>query len=397
MVAIEARAMRSYESEVAKARGDIAVLKSITLRDSRDVEKRVRLAYRQFHLASLMEDESEYKIVKEIIAGILRDFGPQEDVCLLSANLNGRFHRLEQAKQDLAMCPPLAERHAGRAIMADIDFQQGRYEQARIALRALIGENRTWDLLARLARWQGKMGEPDEADQLYEEAEDELTAKEMNSFAWLELQRGALAQSRGRYGKARTHYQRAAASFPGHWRADEHMAGLLAAEGHLAEAEALLQSVVARAPLPELKQALGELLALIGRMEEARPWLDAALAAFLASAEEGAVHYYHHLADLLAGVLNQPANAVEWARKDVALRSNFNTQSELAWALFQNGELAEGLEWIRLALSSGVQDSEIFSTASSLFHACGDEAKGETYARAAASVNPNGHSFHLHH
>jgi tetratricopeptide (TPR) repeat protein len=397
MVENEARAMRSYDSELAKTRSDVAALKSITLRDSRDVEKRVRLAYRQFHLASLTEDESDYKIVKQTIEDVIRDFGPQEDICLLKANLNGRFHCLEEAKQNLAMCPLLAHRHAGRSIMADIDFQEGRYEQAGIALRALIDENRTWDALARLAHWKGKMGDPDEADRYYEEAEDELTAKEMNSFAWLELQRGALAQSRGRYGKARTHYQRASLSFPGHWRTDEHMAGLLAAEGNFAEAEALLQSVVDCAPKPELKQALGELLVFIGRTEEARPWLDAALMAFLASVQEGAVHYYHHLAHLYAGVLRQPTKAVQWARKDVALRSNFTTQSVLAWALFQNGEVAEGLEWIRIALSSGVQDSGIFATASSLFNASGDEAQGETYARAAAAINPSGHNFHLHH
>jgi hypothetical protein len=69
----------------------------------------------------------------------------------------------------------------------------------------------------------------------------------------------------------------------------------------------------------------------------------------------------------------------------------------LAWALFQNGELAEGLEWIRLALSSSVQDSGIFATASSLFNASGDGVQGETYARAAAAINPSGHNLRHHH
>jgi tetratricopeptide (TPR) repeat protein len=125
--------------------------------------------------------------------------------------------------------------------------------------------------------------------------------------------------------------------------------------------------------------------------------LEAALAAYLASAQEGAVHYYHHLADFYADAGGQPAEAVKWARKDIALRSNFSTQSALAWALFQNGEIAEGLEWIRRALSSGVQDGGIFSTASSLFLASGDAIQGDAYARAAAEINPHGHCFHMHH
>jgi tetratricopeptide (TPR) repeat protein len=240
------------------------------------------------------------------------------------------------------------------------------------------------------------MGSPEEADRLYTEAEDQLTVKELLSFAWLELQRGALAISRGRYGKARTHYQRAAASFSGHWLSDEHMAKLLAAEGKIEEAVALMREVVARTPRPESKQTLGELLASIGRAEEAKPWLDAAEAAFLASAQEGGVHYFHHLADLYADT-GRPAEAVEWARKDVALRPNFSTQSALAWALFQNGEAVEGVEWIRQALSSGVQDGGVFATAASLFHAAGDAAEGDRYARAAAEINPGRSGFQLHH
>ena len=275
-------------------------------------------------------------------------------------------------------------------------FRKADYAQARIALETLIDKNRTWDNLARLAHWKGKMGHPDEADRLYAEAEDELTAKELRSFAWLELQRGALAMSRGGYGKARTHYRRAAASFPGHWHTDEHMAGLLATEGDYDEAVGRLRSVVARTPKPELKQALGELLVAMGRTEEAQPWIDAAVAAFLASAQQGGVHYYHHLADVYADMPGCAAEAVKWARRDVALRSNFSTQSALAWALLQNGEVAEGLVWIRQALESGVHDGGIFATAAALFHAAGDTAEGERYAHAAAEMHPGEPHFHVH-
>lgn len=388
--------MTAYEAELTKTRSDIAALMAISLRDNRDPEKRVRLAYRQFHQASLTGNESDFAAVEQSIEDVIRDFGPKEDICLLKANLDGRFHRLADVRQDLQMCPSLARRHAGRSILVDVDFQEGRYEQARIALETLIGENRTWDNLARLGHWKGKMGHPEEADRLYEEAEDELTAKELRSFAWLELQRGSLAMSRGRNGKARKHYQCAAASFPGHWHTDEHMAGLLAAEGFGDEAVELLRSVVARAPKPELKQALGELLASMGRTEEARSWLDMAVVAFLVSAQQGGVHYYHHLADVYADMEGCAAKAVEWARKDVALRSNFSTQSALAWALLQNGEVADGLVWICEALASGVQDGGIFATASALFHAVGDPAQGERYARAAAEINPSGHHSHTH-
>jgi tetratricopeptide (TPR) repeat protein len=389
--------MTSYDSELAKTRKELVKLEHICARDDRDLEKRVRLAYRQFHLASLTEDEADFATVRRTISEILCDFGPKEDICLLKANLNGRFHCLEDVKQDLLMCPSLAQRPAARAIAADIDYQEGRYEQARVQLQALVKENPTWDRLARLAHWKGKMGEMREADRLYREAEDELTAKELLLFSWLELQQGALAVSRGLYSKAHAHYKRASDSFSGHWQTDEHVAGLLAAEGDFDQALVLLRKVVARAPRPELKQSLGELLMTMGRAEEAQPWLDAAVAEFLSSAREGAVHYFHHLAHWYAGLGDRPAEAVQWARKDVALRSNFSTQSALGWSLFKNGEVPEGLVWIRLALASGVEDAGMFAAAASLFNAAGDTTRGERYARAAKEIDPASPHVHIHY
>jgi tetratricopeptide (TPR) repeat protein len=186
-------------------------------------------------------------------------------------------------------------------------------------------------------------------------------------------------------------------SFPGHWQTDEKIAKLLAAEGDFDGSLTLLREVAARAPKPELKQAVGELLFGMGKKSEARPWLEDAEAAFLTSVREGGVHYYHHLTDLCADAFDRPAEAVQWARKDLALRSNFSSQSALAWALFRNGEVVEGLEWIRRALSSGVRDGAIFATASALSHAAGDPSRGEDYAREAAAINQGDHRFHTHH
>jgi tetratricopeptide (TPR) repeat protein len=385
----------AYDAELARTREGVSALESLCLVTPRDVEKRVRLAYRQFHLASLTGDESDFDIVRQTICGLIDDFGPKEDVCLLKSNLDGHFHCLAQVKEDLHMCPSLAGRFAARSILADVDFQDGRYERARSEFENLIAESRTWENLARLAYWHRKLGCDETAEHWYAAAEEELTAKEMRSFAWLELQRGELAIERGNLERARFYYQRAASAFPGDWRTDEHMAELLAQEGKLDDAVALLHSVVVRAPKPELNHAFGELLTFAGKIDEAQPWLDAALAAYLASAHEGRVHYYHHLVDYYAAT--QPAEAVKWARMDIALRSNYSTQAALAWSLFKNGELAESVQWIRLALSSGTRESSVLRTASVLLHAAGDATQGELYSRAAQEINPLGDGFHMHH
>lgn len=387
----------AFERELGKARGDIASLAVLASRNERDLEKKVRLAYRQFHLASLTGIEADFEAVKATTVDIIDRFGPAEDICLLRANLDARFHRLAEVKKDIAMSPSLAARAPGRSLLADVAFQEGRYDEARTEWEKLIQEKRTWDNLARLAHLKGKMGFVEEADELYQEAEDELTAKEMRSFAWLELQRGALAMSRGKLERARFHYERASDGYSGHWHVDEHMAELLAAEEQFEEAILLLESVITRVSKPELKQAFGELLSFVGRTDEARLWYDAALAQYLRSVETGGIHYYHHLADFYADAGTEPAKAVYWARKDLALRSNFSTQSALAWALFQNGEFQEGVNYIREALSSGVQDGGIFATAAALFERIGDLDESQRFANAAAQINPHGNRFHMHH
>jgi tetratricopeptide (TPR) repeat protein len=389
--------LAGYTEELARAEIDIAELESRRQRHPGDLEKRVRLAYRLFHRASLTGSVAHFEAVEAAILETIQELGPKEDLCLLKANLDFRFHRLAEVRRDLEMCPLLPGRYEGRVLLADLDFQEGRYEAARLEFERLIKENRTWDNLARLAHWKSKLGEIAEADQMYEEAEDDLTAKQMRSYAWLELQRGVLALTHGRYPDAWLHYERANEAYPGHWHTDEHFAELLAAEGRFDEADALFRKVIARAPKPELQQTLGELYLFTGRPHEAQPWLDSALAAYLESVRRGEVHYFHHLADFYADAREEPAEAVRWAGKDVEMRSNFSTQAAMAWALYRNGQLSEALEYIRLALSSGVRDAGIFSTAATLFEAAGATAESRSYTQAALRINPKHHNFQMHH
>jgi tetratricopeptide (TPR) repeat protein len=394
---MEPHALAGYAHEVAKAQRDIATLEAIAQRSPQDLEKRVRLGYRQYHLASLTNRPQDFMAVEESIAAALRDFPPPEDICLLKANVDGRFHRLDGVKDALAMCPPLAGRAAGRAIQADVDFQEGRYEEARAKLSALVAEGKTWDNLARLAHWNSKLGDRGIADRLLQEAEDELTSKEMRSFAWLELQRGELALAQGLLDAARHHAERAATSFPGHFKNDEFMAKVAAADGQLERALSLLLGIAdADHPRPERNQAIGELLNALGRRQEALPWLESALSTYMSSVERGEVHYLHHLADYCADAGAQPADAVKWARKDVVLRENFSTQSALAWALYRCGENAEGVKWVERALSSGARDGPLFATAVALYGAVGDAAKEARFRCAAKEINPLGETLYLH-
>lgn len=380
-----------YDDELAATTRDVAALESLARSNPDDTEMHVRLAHRRFHRASLTCRPEDYAAVEDAIANVINSAGALEDICLLEATLHLRFHRLAAAKASIEKPPRLASRREGRMLLADCDFEEGRYAIARAALESLLEEDRTWDGLARLAHWKARMGEDEDADALLVSAQQELTAKEMRAYAWLEVQRGEIRARTGAFDEARAHYERAEAAYPGHWQTGEHFAALEIESGHLSDAVGLLRDLIARFPKPELKQQLGEVLSLLGREDRAQELFEEALADYLKAVSSGEVHYYHHLADFYIRARPNAAEAVKWARRDLALRSNFSTQTALANALLRNGDVAEALEHIGKALSSGVRESAVFTTAAQVFDAAGRPQESERYARAADERNPHGH------
>jgi tetratricopeptide (TPR) repeat protein len=281
-------------------------------------------------------------------------------------------------------------------LQADVDVQRGSYEAAQQRLERLVRDEPSWDGLARLAHLKSKTGDADGAERLYVEAEDELTAKEMRHYSWVELQRGLLGLSRGRTDQAEAHYERAERAYSGHWLTAEHRAELLGAQGRFDEAVALYRGVIARAPRPEFQQSLGELLIFIGRPDEAQAWLDRASTAYLQSAAKGEVHYYHHLADFYTDVRADGAQAVRWARKDVELRRNPWTLAALAVALCRNGQSDEAVTLIDDALATGVGDAHLYFKAAEVYRAAGRNNESERYHQQAAEFNPHYRNFHVH-
>jgi tetratricopeptide (TPR) repeat protein len=98
----------------------------------------------------------------------------------------------------------------------------------------------------------------------------------------------------------------------------------------------------------------------MGQPGPAELWNQKALTAYLESAQSGGVHYYHDLTDFYADVREDGAEAVKWARKDIALRRNSATLAALAWALYRTGEFAEALDAMNESLSSGATDAQLF-------------------------------------
>lgn len=385
-----------YELALAQIQKEIAELEDGIFTLPVNFDKALKLTQRMYHRAQLTGAPADLRSTEAAIDRALREVGPLAGLYLLKANLNFKLHRFEQTDQDIAALSRFAGDPRIVVLKAGIDFQRGRYEGAKMGYLKAVEKNPTWDNLARLAYWIGKFGDADLADRLYRQAEEEISAKDKRSYAWVELQRGLLDLNRCRYDEAMDHYREAAKAYSGYWLVDEHMAELLGATRKFDAAAALYESVVARAPLPELYQRLGDLYLFMGKPGQAGPWHDKALAGYLDSAARGEVNYYHHLAGFYADVRGDGAEAVKWAEKDLALRPYFATQDALAWALYRAGRFEEAQSASRQALLSGVKDAHLFFHAGMIHLAAGKTDEGKELLREAGKINPGYENFHAH-
>lgn len=385
-----------FEIEVGRIDQAIGELEGGAFAPPIDSERATKYVYLVYQRASLTGNLAAFDVAEESLKRAIAELGPASDLYFLKANLDFKFHRLADVRNDLETGRDLRDTMQGRALLADLDFQEGRYQKARDGYEAVIKEDLTWDNLARLAYFKFKMGDVSAAEQLYIEAEDELTAKEMRHYAWVELQRGVLKLRQGRYEAALAHYERADRAYSGYWLVADHQAELLGAQGKFDEAAKLYEQVIAQAPRPEFQQALGELYQVMGQGDRAEAWYQKALAGYLESAQRGDVHFYHHLADFYADVREDGAEAVKWARKDIALRRNFSTLAALAWALYRTGEFAEALDTMKQALSSGAGDAHLFFQAATIFQSAGGNGIGDRYLQMAHEINPHYRNFHVH-
>jgi tetratricopeptide (TPR) repeat protein len=388
--------LTDFEVELDRIDKAIAELGANALSPPVDSERATKFVYLVYQRASLTGNLRELEDAEVALNTAIKNLGPAGDLYFLKANIDFKFHRLGAVRLDLETGRDLRDSPQGRALLCDLGFQEGRYDEARKGYEALIDEERTWDNLARLAYLKWKLGDTPGADQLYFEAEDELTAKEMRHYAWVELQRGVLKLRSGRSEDAWTHYDRAGRAYSGHWLVDDHKAECLGAQGKFAEAAALYEQCVERVPRPEFQQALGELYQLLGQPDRAESWNQRALAAYLEAAERGGVHYYHHLVDFYADVREDGPEAVKWARKDIELRRNFATLAALAWALYRAGEYAEARDTMDQALESGAADAHLFFQAATIHQAASTNGQGEQYLHKAVELNPHYQSFHVH-
>lgn len=260
----------------------------------------------------------------------------------------------------------------GKALLADIDMQEGRYEQALRMYLLLVEEAPTWANLARLASFRAAEGKFAEADSLYTRALCDLTAKEMRPFAWLLLQRGKLDHDRGALESSLRWYRLADSSYPGYWRTKYALAKNFRDQGIWEQALDLGEELVAIDPRPEFQDLLAEVYHQVGRTEEARVLQSHARAVYLETSARGNNMYVHHLAQMCLDEIDEPCEGLRWAAMDYKERPNSECHLLLAWAHYRAGHTERSRIIAVRALASGMLRPEALKRAAEIMESAGD-------------------------
>jgi tetratricopeptide (TPR) repeat protein len=285
-------------------------------------------------------------------------------------------------------------------ILGDALLELGDYDEAAASFEQLAkAEPGSIDSETRLARLALVRGELDRARQHFSNAlrsTKDLTEPMPQVLAWCCVQLGQFYFGRGDWSNAEKQYQAALEALPDYYAALDHIAELRAAQEKRAEAINLYEKLIARLPRPEICQALGDLYLFIGKTDQAKPWHERALAGYLKSAEQEDARYFHHLAGFYCDSMENPDEALKWARKDLQIRGSVFAHDALAWALYRNGQFDDAAAEMKTALAEGTKDAHLFFHASMIFSANGDLARGKEFLRRAAETNPHYNSFHEH-
>jgi tetratricopeptide (TPR) repeat protein len=385
--------MTDYERDLGLIEAELEVIGSAVREAdavfSADSGNVVRILYKKFQYAALSGELTLLQPLDELLDGAIRSSRHPTDLWLLKAHVALNRHRLADAAAALRADPSLRASSPARLLWSDIYLQHGEYSSARSAIEAVLSEGNTWDALARLAHLTSLIGDWRTADELYAAAEDELTAKQMQMFAWLEVQRGWMHFQRGHQDEARLRYDRADAAYSGYWLVEERKAELIGAQGRFEEAVAVYGRLHTLSDRPEWQHALGDLYSLSGDAKRAYQWRCTAHTRYVESVSRGETYYFHYLSDLCCELAGREGEAVEWARRDVSIRGNFLTYGHLAWALYRCGEVSAAMEWMGTALASGAVSAHLFVRAACIYAAANQVELGSRYMQLAMSTNPH--------
>jgi tetratricopeptide (TPR) repeat protein len=308
------------------------------------------------------------------------------------AGFNFAVHRLAAMAPDLAavdryVIPDPGQTAAVLELRGDIAFYSGRYPAAKTLYEQSQAVLPTVAADAKLANWYARMGNEARAMQLLDAADRRETGPQQQLHAFIELRRGIIDMSHGRWPEAEARFRRADDMFPGWWVIEEQLATVRALRGAPDEAMAIFRRMAARARQPDAYDGIAGLYRAQGDFANAQAAAAKAGAlwdARLALLPEAALG--HTIDHLLA--FGDPAKALEAAQRNYALRPYGDAATALAAAYLANHRAADALAVLRPLFAAGWISAEPHIIASEAYALLGQGKAADAEREAALAINP---------
>ncbi|HEY3486662.1 MAG TPA: hypothetical protein VGL10_01220 [Gammaproteobacteria bacterium] len=316
-----------------------------------DKDAAIKQVYYHYLRASLSGNFRDFKTVDAIIDNALQAYGSSADLHYFRATLRFKLHRLQDALADIRLLPQPEDSPELQAMMADIAFQQGDYSAALSGYASALEQDKTWDKLARLAYYKLKTGDPSGADELYRQAQEKISAKEMRTYAWIELQRGLIDLEYKDFPAALAHYENANRAYSGYWLIEEHIAEVLHLLQRDAESTALYKKIIAKTGNPEFITALANITEANDPAAAAALYrqADTLYAAQLELYPEAAMG---HLIEHLLQKKDIDPRLLQYAEENHQLRPNAEAKLLLAQTHLKLGNASAAQELVREVLQT---------------------------------------------
>lgn len=347
-----------------------------------------RVASFERTLARLTGQFEHYAAADEAIGAAIEAAGNQVGPLEAAMQIDFSMHRFPSVAERLAIHEqgaPLSGRvEFQRDMHANLAFALGDYDAATEVFEADVAVRRTSEHLIQLAALRAQTGHPDEADQLFVEAMENVHTDRAFQRATLELQRGLLDLQHERYAQAKEHYERANQHFEGWYLIEEHLAEILCLLDRCDESEEIYIDVISRTQSPELMASYGGILEGMGREEEAEEWRVRADARYAVLLEQFPEALGGHGLEYFLERGPAP-RALELAQANAELRQDGEAYTLFAQALLQSGLAEEALAPIVELLEGPYRTPGFYEVAAEVFEANGrsEDAAEQLAARSA--------------
>jgi tetratricopeptide (TPR) repeat protein len=293
-------------------------------------------------------------------------------------------HRFSDALREAQRCQAMRADDAWvYGVIGDAHVERGEYNAAFDAFDRMAALKPTAASYARVSYARELQGDLREALRAMQMATDATSPHDPESLAWHHAQLGHLYLEMGQIADAGREFSHAGHVFPGHPFAGAGLARVAAADGNFRGALDIVTATLATAPAPADLAFAGDMLAALGRTDEAERQYRLAESAWRTDVPEPS-----RLARFLAERGRRLSEAIaigESARVD---RNDIFTADALAWAYFQTGQLARARAAMTQALRTGSRDRVIRFHAAVIARATGDTARARVYLAQALDGLP---------